>query len=67
MTESREVFFECSFAVEGEPRTTLLSAWNPEQAEAMLRDMLAAQGVSDPGEIVVTRLAAEAAGGIASE
>jgi hypothetical protein len=66
MTESREAFFECSSKLEGELTTALVSAWDPEQAENMFREMLAAQGVSDPGEIVVTRLAAEITGSIAA-
>ncbi|HVI94564.1 MAG TPA: hypothetical protein VM753_11195 [Anaeromyxobacter sp.] len=67
MTESREAFFECSSKLEGELTTALVSAWDPEQAENMFREMLAAQGVSDPGEIVVTRLAADITRGIAAD
>jgi hypothetical protein len=67
MTGSREVFFECSSALEGELRTALVSAWDPQQAEVMFRDMLAAEGVNDPGEIVVTRLAGEVARGTPSD
>jgi hypothetical protein len=60
MTESREVFFECSSVLRCEVRTALVSAWSAEQAEVMFRDMLAAQGVSHPGKVIVERLAARA-------
>jgi hypothetical protein len=63
MTESREDFFECSSVLEDEPRTALVCAWDVEQAEVIFREMLAAQGVGDPGEVVVTRLASAGHGG----
>jgi len=55
MVESRETFFECSSTVEGECRTGVVRAWNAEEARAAFREMLAVEGVTEPGAVIVRR------------
>ncbi len=53
MTAKREQCFECILWANGMERATHLGAWTPEAAEDEFRDLLASQGILQPGTILV--------------
>ena len=57
---SRETLFECTLeSATGSP-CVLVRAWSVAEADEVFREMLAAEGVTGPGEISVRPLGREA-------
>jgi hypothetical protein len=50
--ESRERFYEFVFPRDGQEARVLVRAWSADEAEANVRQVLRAEGVSFPGPIV---------------
>ncbi len=58
MSTTRESCFECSYVSDVDRRTALVRAWSAADAERAFRDVLAEEGVREPGDIVVTGIGA---------
>lgn len=56
MSMTRESFFECSCGSEGQRRTAQVRAWTASGARRLFLDLLAAEGIRDPGKVTVTQV-----------
>lgn len=54
--QKREGIFECVFASDGNEYPFHLRAWNEEEAELHLRDLLHEYGVRSPGTLLIRNL-----------
>lgn len=52
----REQFFECTFASGRNEYRFHCRAWDPDEAEAHFRSLLASDGVADPGTLLIRNL-----------
>jgi len=53
---SRETLFECTLESAAGSHCVLVRAWSEDEAEEVFRELLAAEGVTGPGEISVRPL-----------
>ena len=53
MTMRREQFFVCSFTSEQHHRSAHLRAWTAGDAKRSFLDMLASDGIDEPGSVTV--------------
>ncbi len=54
MATTREQFFECSFQSEEHRRAVHVRAWTAADAKRMFLDLLAEDGIQEPGKVSVT-------------
>ncbi len=56
MSMMRESFFDCAWVSDGQKRTAQVRAWTASGARRVFLDMLAAEGIQDPGRVSVTEV-----------